>query len=61
MPSTDEPVDIKPPALETIHAHAIETYPHECCGALLGRSDDASIITALRLPNTTEELSLIHI
>src|ERR1700685_1250620 len=25
-----------------IHAHGVETYPHECCGALLGRDGDAS-------------------
>ena len=26
--------------LQRIHAHGVETYPHECCGALLGRDDD---------------------
>jgi proteasome lid subunit RPN8/RPN11 len=25
-----------------IHAHGVETYPHECCGALLGRDEDGS-------------------
>ena len=25
---------------QRIHAHGVETYPHECCGALLGRDDD---------------------
>jgi len=25
-----------------IHAHGVETYPYECCGALLGRDDEAS-------------------
>jgi proteasome lid subunit RPN8/RPN11 len=24
-----------------IRAHGAESYPHECCGALLGRDDDA--------------------
>jgi proteasome lid subunit RPN8/RPN11 len=31
-----------------IHAHGVETYPHECCGALLGRDgDDSREVTAL--------------
>ena len=32
-----------------IRAHGAETYPHECCGALLGKeiSDDVREITAL--------------
>src|ERR1700716_3502152 len=30
-----------------------ETYPHECCGALVGRGDD--VIDIVALPNTTEE------
>jgi proteasome lid subunit RPN8/RPN11 len=36
-----------------IAAHARGTYPHECCGALLGR--DAVVAEALQLPNTTGE------
>jgi proteasome lid subunit RPN8/RPN11 len=36
-----------------IRAHGAETYPHECCGALVGRGD--SIVAAVPLPNTTEE------
>jgi proteasome lid subunit RPN8/RPN11 len=31
---------------EKIRAHGVETYPHECCGALLGRDSDAQ--TSLR-------------
>ncbi len=38
---------------EAIRAHGAETYPHECCGALLGRAGTA--VTAFPLPNTTEE------
>jgi proteasome lid subunit RPN8/RPN11 len=38
---------------QAIRAHGQETYPHECCGALLGRGDYVSGIVAL--PNTTEE------
>ena len=38
---------------EAIRAHGQETYPHECCGALVGRDDRVDAIVAL--PNTTEE------
>ena len=38
---------------EAIRAHGQATYPHECCGALLGRDNQVSDIVAL--PNTTEE------
>jgi proteasome lid subunit RPN8/RPN11 len=38
---------------EAIRAHGQATYPHECCGALLGRDNQVSDILAL--PNTTEE------
>ena len=38
---------------QAIRAHGQETYPHECCGALLGRGDYVTGIVAL--PNTTEE------
>jgi proteasome lid subunit RPN8/RPN11 len=36
-----------------IRAHGRETYPHECCGTLIGR--DGSVSDVLALPNTTEE------
>jgi proteasome lid subunit RPN8/RPN11 len=36
-----------------INRHGAETYPHECCGALLGQG--SSIEEVLALPNTTEE------
>lgn len=42
-----------PGVLDAIRAHSRETYPHECCGALLGRSGLVS--DAWPLPNTTEE------
>ena len=38
---------------EAIRAHGQETYPHECCGALVGRDDRVTAVVAL--PNTTEE------
>ena len=36
-----------------IRRHGEETYPHECCGALVGR--DRRVTSAVPLPNTTEE------
>jgi len=39
--------------LEAIAAHGRETYPNECCGALIGRGGGAS--ESFALPNTTEE------
>lgn len=36
-----------------IRRHSRESYPHECCGALIGRNQ--LIIEALALSNTTEE------
>jgi proteasome lid subunit RPN8/RPN11 len=39
--------------LKRIHAHGVETYPHECCGALLGRDDDSGreIVELMPLEN----------
>jgi proteasome lid subunit RPN8/RPN11 len=37
--------------LEEIRRHAVETYPDECCGALI--ASDGRIVEAYRLPNTT--------
>ena len=36
-----------------IRRHGEETYPHECCGALVGAADH--VTHAVALPNTTEE------
>ena len=36
-----------------IRSHGRETFPHECCGAMLGR--DGVVREAFALPNTTEE------
>ena len=38
---------------QAIRRHGEETYPHECCGALVGRPGSVSDVVAL--PNTTEE------
>ena len=39
---------------ETIRAHGEETYPHECCGALLGTSVNGSwqIVESIKAGNT---------
>lgn len=39
--------------VEAIRAHGRETYPNECCGALIG--GDGVVRETLALPNTTEE------
>ena len=39
--------------LSSIHTHAAETYPFECCGALLGV--DGVVEEVFPLPNTTDE------
>ena len=36
-----------------IRAHGEETFPHECCGGLVGR--DGGVMATVPLPNTTEE------
>jgi proteasome lid subunit RPN8/RPN11 len=38
---------------QAIRRHGEEAYPHECCGALVGRNSAAAAVVAL--PNTTEE------
>ena len=44
---------LTPAADAAIRAHGREAFPHECCGALLGR--DRAVQYAFALPNTTEE------
>ena len=38
---------------EAIRRHGTETYPHECCGVLIGRG--RVVQEAYPMPNTTEE------
>ena len=33
--------------VEKIGEHGVKTYPHECCGALLGRENRAAVSEAL--------------
>ena len=40
-------------AEQEIRRHGTETYPNECCGALIADGD--RIVEAFRLPNTTAE------
>ena len=44
---------LRPEAGAAIRAHGRKAFPHECCGALLGR--DGVVHEAFALPNTTEE------
>ena len=51
--TTERQVTISPAVDRAIRHHGEETYPHECCGALVGTGGRVSEIVAL--PNTTEE------
>ena len=54
MPDRDAPrLRLEAEALAAIRAHGRDAYPHECCGALLGR--DGAVSAVHPLPNTTEE------
>jgi proteasome lid subunit RPN8/RPN11 len=46
-------VSLGPGVDAAIRAHGVETYPNECCGALIGR--DGIVASTYALPNTTEE------
>ncbi len=54
MSNLDDPVLIvDDDATVHIHNHGRETYPNECCGALIGT--DGVVAECFSLPNTTEE------
>jgi proteasome lid subunit RPN8/RPN11 len=44
---------LEAPVTDAIRRHGAETYPNECCGALIGR--DGVVTATFALPNTTEE------
>ena len=44
---------LRPAAASAIRHHGRETYPHECCGALIGLGE--LVTAALALPNTTDD------
>ena len=46
-------VTLRDEILVAIRDHGADTYPNECCGALIGR--DAIVTESFALPNTTEE------
>ncbi len=41
-----------PGVAAAIRRHGVETFPHECCGALIGKDDQVTSVFAL--PNTTD-------
>jgi proteasome lid subunit RPN8/RPN11 len=43
--------------LRRIQAHGVETYPHECCGALLGKESESAreIVELLPLANRRDD------
>lgn len=45
--------DLAPGVAAAIRRHGKETFPHECCGALIGSGDRVTAVVPL--PNTTEE------
>lgn len=51
-------IAVPPPVLEAIRDHGRETYPEECCGALLGlaRERIALVTQAERIPNASSEM-----
>jgi proteasome lid subunit RPN8/RPN11 len=49
----DRRLGLAPAVEDEIRRHGEETYPHECCGALVGRGGRVEATVAL--PNTTEE------
>ena len=46
-------ISLGPGVWDAIRQHGAETYPNECCGALIGRGGVVS--EAYALPNTTDE------
>jgi proteasome lid subunit RPN8/RPN11 len=51
--TTPRPCNLDTGVAPAIRRHGEETFPHECCGALIGRDD--GVVAAVPLPNTTEE------
>ena len=51
------PLKVRDEMLRRIHAHGVETYPHECCGALLGRDGDDTreVIDLVPLANRRDD------
>jgi proteasome lid subunit RPN8/RPN11 len=49
----NERLNLRAGIADAIRQHGVETYPNECCGALIGSDDDVRHTSPL--PNTTEE------
>jgi proteasome lid subunit RPN8/RPN11 len=45
--------DLNAGVADAIRRHGEETFPHECCGALVGKGHEVTAVVPL--PNTTEE------
>ena len=50
---SERALTLTPDVEQAIRRHGESTYPHECCGALVGR--DGRVVETVALPNTTEE------
>ena len=50
---SSQPLTITSGVDAAIRIHGQQTYPHECCGALVGR--DGAVTAVVALPNTTDE------
>jgi proteasome lid subunit RPN8/RPN11 len=50
---SDRALTITAAVARAIRRHGEETFPHECCGALVGSNETVTQVVAL--PNTTEE------
>ena len=48
-----EELQLSPGIADAIRRHGVETYPNECCGALIG--GEGRVLHVSPLPNTTEE------
>src|SRR5437660_11391714 len=53
MKTSERHIRVPGAVARAIRRHGEETYPHECCGALLGRG--GTVAATVPLPNTTEE------
>jgi proteasome lid subunit RPN8/RPN11 len=51
------PLKIREELLRRVHAHSVETYPHECCGALLGSDSESGreVVDLLPLANRRDD------
>jgi proteasome lid subunit RPN8/RPN11 len=51
-----ESLTLDPGIADAIRRHGVETYPNECCGALIGSDGDVKAVHHVAaLPNNTEE------